>query len=244
MDINNSLDVFIKSLDPNQKDFIPQSPLTFDLQKANNKETKLVKTITNTPKSLFAHWKFSHKLSDGEINGLDIIMNGKKNSLYMSLIQLLYPDYSVTYTYSQKIAICENFIRSIISKMEIDTKIKLFMRDLKFKQNSLIDEIKNETYQSDVVLYYISLVLDINIIVLSSANDIEVYYSEDKYDNCKPHILLYRDNNYLFHSIITIGKESHLLNYHDHVIIKKLMDNHNKKIYCKKTYLKLSLKSK
>ena len=238
----DSLDNLIKLLEPNQKPFVSQhkntEPQTIQSQVQKADETLKI-NLKQKLQSTIINWKQSFKLSENDCKNLEIQPIGRRNSLYASLLSLLHPKFSLSFTYSQKQEIMDNFLRLLISKMEIDTKIKLFMKTVNLKSNTLIDEIKDSQYQSQNVIYYISLILDLNIIVLSQS-EIELYFCEDKYDNCKPHILLYKDFNQIYYPVTykTLN-ETQLLIYHDHQLVRTLTDNYNKKIICKKNYEKI-----
>jgi hypothetical protein len=109
------------------------------------------------------------------------------------------------------------------------------------RPNQLIEEIKNEHYQSPNVIYYLSIVLDINLLILSS-HELELYYKDDLYDHCKPHVILYKDKNQIYYPIFyqtdDFSSSSQFLNYYDHSLIRCIIDNMNKKVICHKNYIK------
>lgn len=234
------LDNLIQLLEPHQKEFISPYKSEEPLNKLPFKNEEPLKTnLKQKLQAVISNWKQLYNLSAEDCNHLEIQPIGRKNSFYSSLLSLLHPKYSLIFTYSQKQEILENLLRSLISKMEIETKVKMFMKGLNLNTNALIDDIKDNQYQSQTVVYYISLILDLNIIVLSN-NDCELYFCEEKYDDCKPHILLYKDSNQIYYPVTykTLN-ESQLLSYHDHQLIRNLVDNYNKKVICKKNYEKI-----
>ena len=242
----DSIRQLISILEPHQRDFIPQNK--FESNDLNNQikpsETShLINSLSNPLRIIILDWKQTHKFPDEEINRMEIQPVGRRNSLYASILSILHNQYNLTTSYNQKSEMIEIFVRFLIAKMELDTKIKLFMKNLRIKKNTLIDEIKNPHYQSDNVIYYLSLILDLNIIILGKS-EIELYYSEEIYDSCKPHILLYRDMNQMYYPINykklnnNTNDQMQLLIYYDDSIIKKIVDNYNKKVINKKNYIK------
>lgn len=226
----------IKTLEPDQKEFIPE--YKFDNIEVQTTQNSLIDVLKNPLQSMISHWKHQYKWPETEASMLSISPNGRKNSLYSSLLCLVHPKYNLACTHMQRIEIIDNFVRMVISKMELETRIKIFLHDLKLRPNFLIDEIKNDQYQSPAVVYYLSLVLDLNIIVLSS-NEIELYYCEETYDNCKPHVLLYKDSSQTYYPIVSgTLNEKQLLIYHNSDLIKNLINNYSKKVICKNNYLK------
>lgn len=237
----------INILEPQQKDFIPQNKFNFDSGNQTIKPSQtsnLINSLSNPLKIIILDWKHTHKFPDEEINRMEILPVGRRNSLYASILSIIQDQYNLTTTYDKKLEMVEIFIRFLIAKMELDTKIKSFMKNLRIKQNVLIDEIKNSHYQSDNVIYYLSVIFDLNIIILAKS-EIELYYSEEIYDSCKPHILLYRDLNQIYYPInykktnMRSNNQTQLLIYYDDSIIKKIVDNYNKKVINKKNYVKM-----
>src|SRR4029078_1746825 len=120
----------------------------------------LLNTLKNPFNVLISQWKTMYKLSDEETSKLEILPIGRKNSLYASLLCLTYQKYNMTCTYSQKNEMIEEFIRFIISQMEKNIKIKSCLQNTRLRANQLIEEIKNDHYQSPDVIYYLSILLD------------------------------------------------------------------------------------
>lgn len=236
MDLFHNL---VKSLEPNQKQFVPDP--SFDLVVSTEllpQTSVLLSAVKNQLTTLVSRWKTMYKFTDEETNKLEIFPIGNKNSLYDSLLCLIYHKYLCACTYVQKSEMIEEFIRFIISKMETNPKIKSFLQNTRLRQNQLIEEIRNCHYQSPDVIYYLSILFDLNIIVLSS-NELELYYSENRHDNCKPHILLYKDPNHIYSPIFyKNGTDAQFLTYHENPLIKCLTDNFNKKVICHENYVK------
>lgn len=221
----DSFDYFISTLNLNQTKFIPK----VDSPSNTVKRTLLIQEIKRPFADALLQWKNIYKLSDEEINQLKMIENGKNYSLYTSIMYLVYPKYQSAFTFDQRITIIDEFIRFIIAKLDLDLILKKRVKETKLHPNTLIDEIKDIHYQSSNVLFYLSIILDLNIIVLPHGYDsdhLELYYSDQIYDNCKPHIILGRDGQNLYSPMIYSGNT--LLTYYDHKIIPLLL-GHNKK---------------
>jgi hypothetical protein len=217
----SALDFLINKLEPNQKEYLPEDSGSAQ-QSSESSKTSLATLINEPFKRTIKQWGSLFGVSAEELEKLDIDKSGRRNSLYSSFLVLTNPKFNYLVTHDQKNKAIEKFLGVIISKMEKDTKIKMFIRELKIKPNDLHEQIRTENFQSQEVVYYISLVFDVNIIVLTDTSA-QLYYSETTYDNCKPHILLYQDNNGVFHSIIyeDIIKEQ-LLVYHDTPFVQQI----------------------
>ena len=249
----NNLEQLLQFIEPNQKDFIihrkwdthaiSKSKVNTTkpelILKVNAKKSDLILTLEQPLESIVKHWQTIYKFSGNDTEKMCIYPVGRKMSLYASILCLVYDKYTRCVSTDQKMTIINNFILQTISRMELDTKIKLFLKNLKVRTNTIIDEIKNDNYQSPLVIYYMSLILNINILVIS-ATGLELYFGSNSYDNCKPHIMIYIDSNHTYHPIIYSSLlESQLLGYHENTIIQLLIDNCNKKIICQKNYLRL-----
>lgn len=233
----NLLEQLIHTLEPNQ--IIYQGDVKSS-QSSLSSSSSLIKSLENPFLKIVGEWKNTFKISDSDLIKLEIIPNSRKYSLYTSLLTLLSDHYNLSSSYQTKNEIVEQFIYWIISRMELDTKLKLFMKNLKIRQNLLIDEIKNCDYQSQSVVYYMALIFDINICVMTKS-EVLIYTTQEEYDPYKVNILLYRDVNQIYYPIIyNKTHENQLLGYHSNQIVKCLVDGFNKKIICKKSYSKES----
>jgi hypothetical protein len=234
----NSLHNLIKLLEPDQKPFISDANCNvFGETKAPHQPSSLLKSLQKPFDDVISQWKISYKLSDEDINKVEILPIGRHNSFYASLLYLIYQKYNMTCTYNQKTEMIAEFIRFIISQMETNMRIKSHLKGTHLRVNQLIGEIKNEDYQSSRVIYYLSLLFDLNIMILTS-DECELYYSDDSYDDCKPHILFYKDSQIYYPIVYKTDTGTQLLTYYDHSFIKCLIDNFNKKIICHKNYAK------
>jgi hypothetical protein len=149
-------------------------------------------------------------------DALVVFENSRQYSLYTSLLCLLCPKYNMLFTYEQKIEMVDEFVRFIIAKLETDVTIKRRISH----PNQLITEIKDKIHQSVNVVYYVAMVLDLNLIVLSNNN--ELYFSDTTYDTCKPHVLLKRDDQNLYSPVIY--QQTPILTYYDHPVIPTLVE--------------------
>lgn len=221
----DSFDRFISTLNLSQTKFIPK------VEPPSNtiKQTMLVQEIKRPFTDALSQWKNIYELPDEEINQLEMVENGKNYSLYTSIMYLIYPKYQMAFTFNQRNTIIDEFVRFIIAKLDLDPILKKQVKDTKLRPNGLIDEIKDTYYQSPNVIFYLSIILDLNIIVLPYGYDtdhLELYHSEHTYDNCKPHIILGRDGQNHYNPVVFNGNT--LLTYYDHKIIPLLLE-YNKK---------------
>lgn len=233
----SSLEQLIQTLDPNQKKFTGDLSV-FGQMPQIMQSSQLIRSLENPFLNIVAQWKNLYKLSDIDLIKLEIIPTSKKYSLYTSILTLIYDVFHTCPSFGQRMELVNQFILWLISRMELDTNVKLFLKNLKLRPNLLIDEIKNINYQSHSVVYYLSLVFDINIVVITK-QEAEIYTSLNEYDNCKVNILLYKDDNQIYYPV-TYGKlnDSQFLVYHNNNVIKSIIDSYNKKIICKKSYCK------
>ena len=95
----------------------------------------------------------------------------------------------------------EEWIRFLIAQMEQNSQVKL---SLKCHHNDLITDLKNKDYQSPMVVYYVTLVLDITLIVMTSHGP-EIYWPTEQYDRCSPHLIVYRDDHQRYHPVHYLG---------------------------------------
>lgn len=229
--MNTALEYLIYKLEPNQIEFSPH----VKTQIASTTSTLLIKNFTDTTQTITKTLKQVWNLPEDQITIQNV---GKKNSLYVSLLTLILNKYNYSTNYNQKMEIIDGFVRLLISNMELNPRINSTLRDLKVRHNQIIEEIKNDQYQSPLVIYYVSLVLDLNIVILSD-HSCELFISDNEYDNCKPHIILYKDKTHIYHPMIYKDfRSSQYLTYNETPFIKKLIDNPNKKVTCKRNYLK------
>jgi len=224
-------------LDPNQKTFVPEYNFDLPIQ-VQNQESTLLTNLRNPFKTVLSQWKTTYKWSDNDADQVEILPIGRKNSLYASLLCLIHQRYNLTCTYNQRMEMIDEFIRFIISQIDKNNKIKSFIRETRLRSNQLIEEIKNDHYQTPDVIFYLSLLFDINIIIMSST-ELELYHCDNTYDNCKPHIIFYKDSSQIYYPVCyKTLTHNQLLTYHDNAIIRSLVDSFTKKIICKKNYIK------
>lgn len=218
INLMEQFDTFISLLCPSQCKFIKNTePLPPVPEKS-----KLVSLLTE-PKDIYtSQWQKAYKLSGDDTSKLDTFETVKSYNLYASILCQLCPKYNMLFSFEQQYELIEEFIRFIISKLDTDMKIKHTIHNTKIHPTHLIEELKQVDTRSNLVIWYVSLVLDINIIVLTG-DKVEVYFSELIYDNCKPHILLGRNEHDVYQPIIY--DKMRLLTYFDHNIIKSLIDS-------------------
>lgn len=164
------------------------------------------------------------KISTDERTKLDIIRQGRNCSFYTSLLYLLSQNYQLSLTYDQKLTLIDELQRLLISRLDLDLRINKSILELGLRVNQLIDEIKNDKYQSPNVIFYVSLVFDLNIIVIAVEDQVKFYYSDPNYDKCKPTVLIHRDDQGTYHPM-TYQSQS-LINYHEHPVVKQLVDQY------------------
>lgn len=159
----------------------------------------------------------------------EIIDNNKIYSLYDSLLSILCQKYMLTYTFDEKKCMIDEFIRFIIKSLELNPILKNLVKRKRYNQSRMMDDIKNKVYQSDNIIFILSIIFDINIIVvqMNHVDQIEVYYNDQEYDTCKPNVLVGRDEFNYYRAIIY--DDTPLLMYHENDIIKQLFSNTNKK---------------
>lgn len=231
---------FIYELEPHQHAFQPNLNLDVDIKQ--NQTPQLYQNFNNELFLIQKGWN----LSENEINMIEINPVNKQYSLYGSILSLLYDQYNYSVSYRQKHEIIDNLIRFLIAKSEIDKNIKSTIKNIGIKSQLLIDDIKNIKFQSQKVVFLLSLIFDLNIIVLTQS-DIELYHNEDSYDSCKPNILLYRDIHQTYHPIIYKKKSmsiynAQLLIYYSDPIVREIISNINVKTINQK-YLNLKTKN-
>jgi hypothetical protein len=239
---------FIKSIEPNQKEMssVPEmlgSSEAFKLLAKGHSETKS-QLVTELEANLDTYAVQLQK-QYGISESLQIVPSGRKRSLYTSLLSLIDQKYVTSPTYEEKFAMISESIKFMIAQMTINTRVHDHVQRMKVRLNQLIDEIKDDNYQSGLVVYYLSLLFDVNIIVLTPTSEIskplemEFYFAEEAYDNCKPHLIFFRDQTRVYSPVIYgPAKETQLLNYYDHPIVQKLSDSFDKKAICAKDYIK------
>ena len=143
-------------------------------------------------------------------------------SLYHSILTILSEKFnSSSYTYNHIIEMIEQTVQWISSKLQTEAQFKTIRPYI-----NIID-IKNHKYQSTQIVWLLSIIFDLNIIVLTT-DQIELYHAGTQYDNCKPHIILIRDDLHNYKPIIY--GHHRLLTYHGHQIITELIDNHKSSI--------------
>ena len=245
----NALDYLINALSQQQVPFTPNkhndstySPYSQSFSGIAHPpvqaKTQLMDTLSTPLIKIIHGWSQQWNIPPDEVNKLEIFTIGRKYSLYASLLTLLYSKYNYLIHSHQKDAYHRIFIDFIISQLEKNQTIKKNMRSNKLRVNQLIQEIKDDKHQTADVIYYLTMLFDINIYILTEKN-ITLYFSEETYDNCKPHVLLYRNTNQTYYPIIYQDvTDSQLLLYHDQSILQILYENFSKKIICGKNYLK------
>ncbi len=171
-----------------------------------------------------------------------------KYSLYASLLTLLDSRYQLSSTYEEQTQLITNFIDLLLSKMVTDTKIAKIMTTLQPKSQDFVEAISNKLFQSELVVFYIALIFDLNIIVVTPIENLKhqitYYYADQQYDQCKPHIMLYCDLSHVYSPILVDHVSNvqsvnpQLLNYYDHPLIAQFDQDFNKHVVCLKNYIK------
>lgn len=194
------MDAFILSIAPQQQPFI-KLPNSISL--------------TNSIK-----WTNLYHLDESEFSQLTLVDCVYQSSLYNSILYLLSPKYQLSVSPTQKDVIINDFIRFTITQLETKHTIKLPI-------NSLISELKDKSRQSNIIIYCIAMILDLNIIVLSASdnNNVELYYHEKEYDNCKLHIVMYRDPQSRYSPVLVQKKP--MVNCFENQVISHLINNND-----------------
>jgi len=229
-----TLDNLVQLVEPHQKAFVPsQSSFSAGGKGLDAVCKRLATKVEPTQETIIDSLLKQYQINDP----LTLFPADRDYTLYASLLNLLDPDYKLS-LYSDKSATVSQFIDFIISRISTDVRIKKHLADLRLTGEALIPEIRDRNYQSPNVIYYLCIVLDLNIIVFTSSGCPDLYYADDQYDNCKPHVLLYRDNNQKYASVIYGSPSgSQLLTYHGHALIRRIADTYQKKVICRKNYL-------
>ena len=186
-------------------------------------------------KSLFLKWKHLYQWTDSDIRQIEIPLMDRQWSLYWSFLSLINLQHHLVLRYMDKTEMIDNFVRFLLAQLTINNRVRSFLKEVKKRPNDLVKEIKNDSYQSSQVVAYLSLVFDLNLCILS-CNHVELYYSDETYDCCKPHLLMYRDTHQVYHPL-TMDEDTSIhpfLIYHDHHIVRSLVGSPNKKVICKK----------
>lgn len=191
---------------------------------------------------ILSDWTFCYHLPETEINKLIIEPMPRQNNLYNSIMTLIYIKYSYAYTYDQRNNIINQLIDFVTMQMELNSTIINTLKKTNINKQRLITELHNQQYQTTNVVFYLALVFDINIIIITK-QQIEVYSSDQEYDDCKPHLLLYQDETQIFHPIIYDHlAPNQFLTYYDHPIIPLLVKGFKTKMITLKDRLKLKIK--
>lgn len=225
--IMDQFNTLISLLCPSQNKFnYPENPKT--VLKNTPKETNI---STLTPISSTSLDSINGKiiqqfqLPESFLSSLQLFEVNQRYNLYSSLLSQLSPKYNSMFTYEQQNELNEEFIRYMIHKIDSDLTIQQLLRQRKIKKQQLIDEIKNTNYQTKLVVWFASLMLDLNIIVFTD-HQFEIYFSDSKYDSCKPHLLLYCNPFKIYQPIVYNNERT--LNYYEHPILKIIMESSNK----------------
>jgi len=231
--MEENINSFILLLSPLQKKFTPKniqfcSKETTDLIEEH---PQLIKKIHNNAKDTFME---NYQIMVLQKTKLSKIDNSPIYSLYTSILYLLCPSYSIS-SFIKQNDFVEEFVRLLISHLETDVPTKKIIRQLGFRSNHLIEQIKNANFQSYDVVFYVAMVLDINIIILTHIGKTEIYFCEDKIDFCKPFILLYKNIQNIYNPVFYDNKS--ILIYYEHDIIKELIDTFKTKIINLNTYI-------
>ena len=213
-------ELLINQLASTQIPFIPKHPPIEMNHSVAPHQDPLCLTLHDHQNDWWRHSKIFDQISTDQ---LEVIENTKVYSLYTSFLSLVSHQYNLSCTYQQKQAYVEGLITYLCAKLNDP----IIQSQVALETSVLIDEIKNSTCSiSSNVIIYIASVFDLNIIVIplgdSSQFHPELYYHEASYDMCKPHIMLGRDMEGIYHAIMYSGQS--LINYHEHAIIKKLID--------------------
>lgn len=195
-----------------------QEPFT---KNQNNTWQNPISQLKLAPERDFLQTYYPNMFPD-DFSKLSTFVLGQNYNIYKSIICQLCPKYNMLYCFEQQIELIEEFIRFLISRMNIDVKIKQTIQSTNIKPSQLIKEIKQMIYYSQCVVWYISLVLELNIIVLTT-NGIELYYGTANYDKYNPHILLGKNEHNVYQPIVY--GNNRLLSYFENHIIKSIIDS-------------------
>jgi hypothetical protein len=213
----------VKLLEPNQKDFVP-API---MQSITSPDSKFKDVIDQSLSSAIQKWD----------PNLQIEPMGTKYSLYTSFLYLVSADYQKANLTGHKNIVINQLIEFLISQIDLNMRIKKLLKESSIRKNQLIDQIKNEKYQSSRVIYYLSAVFNLNIIVMTAnGSGLEIFIGDsdnDTYDYYNPHIILYRDDNGQYYPI-TDQSSMNLLSYHDNPIVEKMVNNSTRQIFGRK----------
>jgi hypothetical protein len=168
-------------------------------------------------------------ISGQQLCDLVIIENSQLYNFYTSILYLLCPKYHTLYTFDQKTEFVEELVRYLIAQLDLNINIGKKIKQSNAHINAIIGDMKCKMYQSSSVVLYTSIILDLNIIVMTDTTRVELYSGDDVYDNCKPTIILTRDHQNIYHPMMY--QNTQLLTYFDHAIIPTLLDNKNKYVH-------------
>jgi hypothetical protein len=153
-------------------------------------------------------------------NDVEIPRNKGDYSLYRSFMYLTCPNYHMIGSIRERKTMIDDFIRFILDKIDRDPIIKNKLKTMNIKISPLIDEIKQSNGHSREVILLLSLIFDVNIIVISDS--VQLYHGDSTYDNCKVNIILENDGQSAYNPIIY--QHNSLLIYFTHEIVKILVD--------------------
>jgi hypothetical protein len=226
-----TLNNLIFSLSPIQKSFTSKSCLIQPEQHiTQNSNSTLYDIIIGQSHDTITQIKNLYHLSNDITEHLSIIEIEHHNNLYKSLLNLLLPKYQMCFTIEQKNQMVDEFVRFLISQIDLKSNVKSRLRDCRLHQNKLIEEIKSQHLDRHMILLYIAILFGLNIILLSigtETHQIEIYYDDETCDLCKPFILIDYNECNLYRPLVYDGKT--ILTYYDHPIIPQLLD-HKKKL--------------
>uniref|UniRef100_A0A6C0BKJ9 Uncharacterized protein n=1 Tax=viral metagenome TaxID=1070528 RepID=A0A6C0BKJ9_9ZZZZ len=219
---------FISLISPNQTPFIgkpihiaPNVAQSVAKPVSQSICDPLKTTIQQTAQEPLTHWKNSFQLSDKQISAVSLIHNGSRYNLYTSFLYLLCPKYHELFAFNRQMELVEQLIRFLIYQIETNLALKNDLKNSKISANKLIDSIKDPFYQSSQIVFLLAHIFDVNVIIWSIPAHMEIIYHDPQYDTCKPHILLSRDAQSVYHPIVY--DQHRVLTYYDQDLIPHLI---------------------
>ena len=216
----DNFDQLIKSISPIQIAFVPvNQPVEIHTKCSPSPHPTPPHPPSLPVKETLEHQIFKrYHLDEPEIAKTEILCGGRNYNLYTSFLYLLSQQYRMSLTYEQQMEFIERLIRFLIYKLETDLSTKSYLEQNKLKVTQLIDQITNKYFQSDSVVHYLSFVFGLNILVLyETAPKVKRYSNDATYDTCKPHIILFQNEQKVYNPVVYDGLT--LLNYYDHQLI-------------------------
>ena len=154
---------------------------------------------------------------------MEIIENSTNYSLYKSVLYLLSSKFRSAFTHEQKKQSIQEFIYFLIAQIDVNLQVKQKLRELKIRKPGLVEDIKNISFQPPNIIWLIAMIFDINIIILSQSteNTVEMHFSDEQHDTCKPYIILNKNEFNVYNAVCF--DRAMILNFYDHEIIGQLI---------------------